>query len=224
MEERNFIVTAIYKNFALLLFFVVFNVIIYFFTFMESLNACFPVTVITTDRTQIDNIINDLTVCSESVDTEKMTFDSAIFNHYETPPVKDVYLFSLSFPYEKWDRVKNLDNAITDINPYVEKTVITYNGARIKFFSIAFIIIFGIWLIFTIRIAPSWKKSKHNFFVTAISTVISFTILSFLSCFFASAKTYSFIFISISVFFVTYIIILSIIYRLITIGKTGENR
>ena len=221
MEERKPIVVVIYKNLALLLFFVLFNVIIYFFTFMENLNDCFPATVITTDRTQVDNILHDIDTCSVVVDTEKMTFDSAIFNHYENPPVKDVYLFSLSFPYEKWDIFKNLDNAISDTNPYVEKIVVTYNSSRMKLFSVAFMLIFGLWLVFTVRIAPSWKRSKHVFFVTSISTLVCFMVLSFLSYLLASIKIYSFILIALSIFLITYIVILAIIYRLITTGNTG---
>lgn len=221
MEERHPVVTLLRKNLVLLLFFVFFNITAYFFTFMEDLNKCFPATVITTDKTIVESIIDELDLCSMTVDSEKMTFDSAIFNHYEVPPVKDVYLYSLSFPYEKWDRIKNLDNALSDTNPYVEKTVVAYNGARIKLFSTGFVIIFALWLIFTARIAPSWKRSRRAFFTTAASTLIFFMIFSAVSFALASPEIHSFITISLSVLIVTYTVILSIIYRFIS---TGEHR
>lgn len=218
MEKRNPIVLIIYKNILLCLFFFFFLIIASFFTFLENLNDCFPVTVITTDRTQIDNIINKITPCQISIDSEKMTFDSAIFNHYETPPVKDIYLFYLSIPHSSWDLLKNIDNAISDTNPYVEKTITLYNSSRIKFFSIAFVIVFAIGLIFSVKIAPSWKKSKRNYFITAFFTLLTFVFLSSVSYSLSSPRIYSFITVSLLVFLVTYLIILAIIYRLISIG------
>lgn len=218
MEERHPVVTLLQKNLALVLFFVFFNITAYFFTFMEGLSRCFPATLITTDKSAVDNIIGELDVCSITVDTEKMTFDSSIFNHYETPPVKDVYLYSLSFSYEKWDRVKNLDSVLSDTNPYVEKTVSAYNGSKIKLFSIGFVIVFSLWLLFTAKISPSWKRSRRSFFTTSVSTIFTFIILSAVSFTFTSPDIHSFVTISLSVFFVTYIVILSVIYRFISSG------
>lgn len=219
MEERSLVRSVIYKNLFLFLFFLIFYVVIYSFTFLENLNDCFPATVITTDREQVDRIVNGIDLCYISVETEKMTFDSAIFNHYETPPVKDVFLFSISMPYEKWDLLKSLENAISDTNPYVENTVVVYNSSRIKFLSVAFIIISLIWLLFSTKTVPSWRRSKHDLFVTVIFTSINFVLLSTFSYLIASPKVHSFITITLSLFLITYIIILAIIYRLISTGE-----
>ncbi len=64
-----------------------------------------------------------MNVCSVSVASERMTFDSSIFNHYETLPVKEIYLYSMKIPYENWSEVKNMEDVITEANPYIEEIV-----------------------------------------------------------------------------------------------------
>ena len=141
------------------------------FVYLDNLVSCFPVTIITTQKAPVEEKISAMKVCSVSVQSERMTFDSSIFNHYETLPVKEIYLYSMKIPYENWSEVKNMEDVITEANPYIEDIVSSYAGSKIKFqlFSFIFMMFAGICLVF--KIVASNKSSKKSFF--AVSIIIS---------------------------------------------------
>lgn len=219
---RNILLSRLIKNlFALFLFFLFFYTVIYFFSFLENTVKCFPATVITTEKEAVDKILVDIEVCEISVDIEKMTFDSAVFNHYEKLPVKDIYLYSIKIPFSKWSQIKNLEDSISETNPYIEEIVTTYVNSRIRYFSIAFVLIFLTGLVFLVKIAPSWRSTKKVFFITAYFTSITFIVFSVLGFFFFSGNLYPLIGISASILFAAYLTILIIVHRLM---KTGGSK
>ena len=133
--------------------------------------SCFPVTIITTQKAPVEEKIGAMKVCSVSVQSERMTFDSSIFNHYETLPVKEIYLYSMKIPYENWSEVKNMEDVITEANPYIEDTVSLYAASKIKIqlFSFIFMMLTGIYFVF--KIVASNKLTKKSFL--AVSIIIS---------------------------------------------------
>ena len=138
--------------------------------------SCFPVTIITTQKAPVEEKISAMKVCSVSVQSERMTFDSSIFNHYETLPVKEIYLYSMKIPYENWSEVKNMEDVITEANPYIEDIVSSYAASKIRLqlFSFIFLMLIGVYFVF--KIVASNKSSKKSFFV--VSIIISVLYLS----------------------------------------------
>ena len=123
---------------------------------------------ITTQKEYVERAVAEMKLCSVSVQSERMTFDSAIFNHYETLPVKEIYLYSMKIPYENWEELKNTEDVITEANPYIEDIVSQYSASRVKFQLISFIftMFFGIYFVF--KIASPGKMPKKQFVVTSI--------------------------------------------------------
>jgi CHASE2 domain-containing sensor protein len=131
---------------------------------------------ITTQKEPVEKAVSEIKVCSLSVQSERMTFDSSIFNHYEALPVKEIYLYSMKIPYENWSELKNMDDVITEANPYIEDIVSSYVASKIKFqlFSFIFLMLAGVYFVF--KIVASNKSSKKRFFV--VSIIISVLYLS----------------------------------------------
>ncbi len=146
------------------------------FVYLENMVSCFPVTMITTQKEPVEKAVSEIKVCSLSVQSERMTFDSSIFNHYEALPVKEIYLYSMKIPYENWSELKNMDDVITEANPYIEDIVSSYVASKIKFqlFSFIFLMLAGVYFVF--KIVASNKSSKKRFFV--VSIIISVLYLS----------------------------------------------
>ncbi|MBO7127095.1 hypothetical protein J6W78_06080 [bacterium] len=146
------------------------------FVYLENMVSCFPVTIITTQKAPVEEKISAMKVCSVSVQSERMTFDSSIFNHYETLPVKEIYLYSMKIPYENWSEVKNMEDVITEANPYIEDIVSSYAASKIRLqlFSFIFLMLIGVYFVF--KIVASNKSSKKSFFV--VSIIISVLYLS----------------------------------------------
>lgn len=184
------------------------------FVYLENMVACFPVTIITTQKAPVEEEISAMNVCSVSVVSERMTFDSSIFNHYETLPVKEIYLYSMKIPYENWSEVKNMEDVITEANPYIEDIVSSYAASKIRFqlFSFIFLMLVGIYFVF--KIVASNKSSKKSFF--AVSIIISVLYLAaaiaLLNLFPAFVMLLSAV--SAGVLFLVYVIITLINYRL----------
>ncbi len=155
-----------------------------------------------------------MNVCSVSVASERMTFDSSIFNHYETLPVKEIYLYSMKIPYENWSEVKNMEDVITEANPYIEEIVSSYTASKIKFqlFSFIFLIFAGSFFVF--KTVASNKTSKKSF--VTVSIIIS--ILYIAAAIFVLNLFPAFLMplsaVSAGVLFLVYLIITLINYRL----------
>ncbi len=206
--------SIIRKISVLVVFFSVLYFILYGFSYLEKRISCFPVTVITTDKTATDKIFDSMEICSISVAVEKMTFDSAVFNHYEKLPVKDIYLYSVEIPYLQWESVKKIDDAISEANPYIEDIIEDYVHSRIKYQSIAFIFLFFAGLLFLFKAAPSWKINRKQFLTTSVSVIMTYLILSFFVFSSFQWNLYPLISITLSILFSIYLIILIIIWRL----------
>ena len=138
------------------------------FVYLENMVSCFPVTIITTQKAPVEEKVGAMKVCSVSVQSERMTFDSSIFNHYETLPVKEIYLYSMKIPYENWSEIKNMEDVITEANPYIEDIVSLYAASKIKFQLFSFIFMMIIGTCFVFKIVASNKLKKKSFFVVSI--------------------------------------------------------
>ena len=148
------------------------------FVYLENMLSCFPITIITTQKEPVEQAVSGMKVCSVSVQSERMTFDSSIFNHYETLPVKEIYLYSMKIPYENWGEVKKMEDVITEANPYVEEIVSSYGVSKIKFqlFSFIFSMLVGIYFVF--KIVASNKMSKKSFLIVSIIISVLYIVAS----------------------------------------------
>lgn len=145
----------------------------YCFIYLENMASCFPATIITTQKELVAQALGEMKLCSVSVQSERMTFDSSIFDHYETLPVKEIFLYSVKFPYSNWEEIKNMEDTITEANPYLEEIVSSYLGSKMKSWLISFVfsLFFGVLVIF--RITGTDKMTKKQFLVTfAIDSVV----------------------------------------------------
>ena len=184
------------------------------FVYLENMVSCFPVTIITTQKAPVEEKIGAMKVCSVSVQSERMTFDSSIFNHYETLPVKEIYLYSMKIPYENWSEVKNMEDVITEANPYIEDTVSLYAASKIKIqlFSFIFMMLTGIYFVF--KIVASNKTSKKLFFAASIIISISYIAAAIVLLNLFPAFVMPLSALSAGVLFLVYVIITLINYRL----------
>ena len=184
------------------------------FVYVENMVACFPITIITTQKVPVEEKISAMNVCSVSVQSERMTFDSSIFNHYETLPVKEIYLYSMKIPYETWSEVKNMEDVITEANPYIEDIVSLYGVSKIKFqlFSFVFMMLMGVYFVF--KIVASNKVTKKSFFVISTIISISYILATAALLNLSPAFVMPLSAISSGVLFLVYVIITLINYRL----------
>jgi len=215
LKESGSLRKMLKNTISLTLFFLIFYSVILTLSFLDNGTKCFPVTIITTQKDDIDKMLESLELCALSVEVEKMTFDSAVFNHYEKLPVKDIYLYSAEIPYLDWERIKNMDDAITEANPYFEKTIRDFADSKLKYLSIAFIFIFFTGLIFMVKIAPSWKNTPGQFRLSVLASSVTFFILSAVTLSLSIAELNSFVLLSLSVVFAVFLIIILIISRLL---------
>lgn len=201
------------------LFFSIFYITLYIFSYLENKILCFPVTVITTEKESTDKVFDSMEICSISLEVEKMTFDSAVFNHYEKFPVKDIYLYSVEIPYSEWETIKKIDDSINESNPYIEDIIEDYVHSKIKYLSIAFIFLFFAGLISFLKVAPSWKFTKKQFQISLFSSMITYTVFS--GALFSSFQKslYPLITITLFILMTTYFIILIIVWRLMKTSR-----
>jgi len=171
------------KQIPVFIFFIIFFTVLTTLSYLDNITDCFPVTVITVEENIINSMVNKEGVCESNVFSEKMTFDSSIFNHYETPPVKDIFFLSIKLPYSEWQLIKETENATVEANPFVESLVKTYHGARLKWLVLSFILIFVAGLTLFAASMPSKRESdqlfKGNTFVTFLIILISVVSLFF---------------------------------------------
>ena len=174
----RFFLQIVKRIFFLILLFIVLSLQNYLILCLENLTECFPVTLITTQKESVEAAVSQLKTCSVSVQSERMTFDSSIFNHYETLPVKEIYLYSLKIPYADWNEIKNLDDVIPEANPYVEDVVSVYAVSKMKFYLFFFVfsVVLGIYFIF--KIVASNKMPRKRFLIISIINSIFYMVCS----------------------------------------------
>lgn len=168
MGRFLFLLQIFKRIFFLFLIFILLFLQCYLVVYIENLVSCFPVTVITTQKEPVEKMLTSLKVCSVSVQSERMTFDSSIFNHYETLPVKEIYLYSMKIPYSDWNEVKNMEDVITEANPYIEDIVSFYSVSKMKMWLFLFVFSTVFGLVFVFKTVASNKMSKKQFFVISI--------------------------------------------------------
>ena len=214
MAKLLFCLSFCKKIFFLCAIFLLFFVQERLFVYVENMVACFPITIITTQKAPVEEKISAMNVCSVSVQSERMTFDSSIFNHYETLPVKEIYLYSMKIPYENWSEVKNMEDVITEANPYIEDIVSLYGASKIKFqlFSFVFMMLIGAYFVF--KIVASNKVTKKSFFVISIIISICYILATAVLLNLSPAFVMPLSAISSGVLFLVYVIITLINYRL----------
>jgi len=185
------------------------------FVYLENMVSCFPVTMITTQKEPVEKALSEMKVCSLSVQSERMTFDSSIFNHYEALPVKEIYLYYMKIPYENWGEVKNMEDVITEANPYIEDIVSLYAASKIRFqlFSFIFLMLIGVYFVF--KIVASNKMPKKHFLAVSIIITVLYLIASvvLLNAFPAFLIPLSAV--SAGVLFMAYIVMTLINYKLL---------
>lgn len=176
MGKLRFFIHVLKKIFFLALIFIVLAAQNYLFVYIENLTECFPVTIITTQKEPVEQALSGIKLCSLSVQSERMTFDSSIFNDYEVLPVKEIFLYSVKIPYSGWNEIKNMENMITEANPYIEDAVIFYTASRMKYLLFSFIFSTLVGIIFVFRVIASTKMTKKQFwFVSIINSVLYLT-------------------------------------------------
>lgn len=206
------------RIFFLTLFFLVLSLQNYLIVYLENLAGCFPVTLITTQKEQVETAVSRLRTCSVSVQSERMTFDSSIFNHYETLPVKEIYLYSMKIPYENWDEIKNMEDVIPEANPYIEEIVSFYLGSRMKFYLFSFIFSTVLGVYFILRIMASNKMTKKQFVIISVINSVVYIVCSWflISSFPAFLMPLSAV--SAGVLFVAYLLMTLMNYKLLKRG------
>ena len=184
MGKVRFFISFFKKIVFLALVFIVLAAQNSIFVYIENMVSCFPATIITTQKEPVEQALSGMTLCSISVQSERMTFDSSIFNDYETLPVKEIFLYSVKIPYQNWNEIKNLEDTITEANPYIEEIVSFYLASKMKCLLLSFIFSTLIGLFFVLRIVASNKMTKKQFLVISIVNSIlylsAFTALAIL--------------------------------------------
>ena len=218
MGVFRFCLHILKRVFFLALLFVVLSLQNYLIVYLENLAGCFPVTLITTQKEQVETAVSRLKTCSVSVHSERMTFDSSIFNHYETLPVKEIYLYSMKISYENWNEIKNLEDVIPEANPYIEEIVSFYLGSRMKFYLFSFIFsaVLGIYFIF--RIVASNKMPKKQFVSISVINSICYLVCSAILIFSFPAFLMPLSAASAGVLFVAYLLMTLMNYKFLKRG------
>lgn len=183
MSNRALVFHIFKGTLAMALFCGFFCVQLYVFNIFEEVSRCFPVTIITSNPSVAEPLLSGIEKCSISVETEKMTFDSSIFNDYESLPIKDIYFYVVETPFQNWERIKTTEDLIPEANPFLEESVADYLGSKMKYWTISFIIsmLFGSLLIAGIVTSKSLTKRQfivlNTFFIIAfIGSAVGFSV------------------------------------------------
>lgn len=215
MEKAGFFKAALKKTSLLLVLFLLIYLATFLFAYLETRTNCFPITVITVEEESVKQMIKSIKTCSFSVESEKMTFDSSIFNHYETPPVKDIFLFYVEIPFANWQMFSEIENVIPEANPFLLRIVRKYSSSKLKVFLLAYIMLFVSGLIILFRVAPSKKEPSYNYKKTAILTVFLYLLFSVPAFVVFNSGILLFAFFILITLLIAYISMLLILYRLI---------
>ena len=210
----RFCIYILKKVVLLTLFFIILSLQNYLIVYLENLADCFPVTLITTQKEQVETLISQFKTCSVSVQSERMAFDSSIFNHYETLPVKEIYLYSIKIPYSDWSEVKDLEDAITEANPYIEEIVSLYTSSKMKFWLFSFIFSTLLGICFIFKIAASNKVTKKQFVAVSVLNSVIYIICSVLLVSIFPAFVMPLSALSAGVLFIAYTAVSLITYKL----------
>lgn len=215
MAKSGYLGSVIKKTALLLILFGFIYSVTAVLSYLEQKADCFPITMITVDEKPVKELISSVKTCSFSVESEKMTFDSSIFNHYETPPVKDIFLFYVEIPFSDWQLFSEMENAIPEANPYLLNIISSYSSSKLKVFLLAYISLFFFGLIFLLRVAPSKKDPHYNYNKVSVATSIMFLIFSIPVFFIFDSTIFLFVFFVLTTLFIAYLSVLLILHRLI---------
>ena len=218
MKEPGFLKTSIKKISLLFVLFLFIYLVAGLFSYVETRSKCFPITIITVDKKPVEELVQSVNTCSFSVESEKMTFDSSIFNHYETPPVKDIFLFYAEIHIADWPIFSEMDNAISEANPFLLEIVSKYSSSKLKIFLLAYISLFFFGLMFLLRVAPSRKEPHYNYKKTSIFTVLVFSTFSVPAFFMFNSNILLFAVFVLATLFIAYLAIVLLVHRLLFFG------
>ncbi len=132
------IVASFGRPFALVPFFVLFYLLGILVSLLEHTVRCFPMTVVTSEKTIAEQVVALPGNCSGVVETEKFMIESAIFNDVDLPPVRDIYLVTLEGDYARWEDLLRLSDAIVEMNPFLKRVADLYVVGRLKLFAASF--------------------------------------------------------------------------------------
>ena len=180
MDKLRFCIHFLRRIFFLALIFTLLAAQNYLFVYLENMVSCFPATIITTQKEPVEQALSAVQLCSVSVQSERMTFDSSIFNHYETLPVKEIFLYSVKLPYQNWTEIKNMEDTITEANPYIEEAVLFYTASKMKYLLFSFILTALFGIVFVFRVIASTKMTKKQFWLVSIVNSILYIAASIL--------------------------------------------
>ncbi len=194
------------RPFAVLPFFLFLLFADYAVSYFEQTLRCFPVTVVTTDKKIVERLAAVPDRCMFSVETEKFMIESQIFNDYDVPPVKDIYLIMLKTAYTQWDEIREIDNAITEMNPFVKRAADFYiaNGLKLKLG--VFLAALVVLLLCTPVAAVALPKGRRIRIASGLWLLGSYGAAGFWLFFNAAAGSKNMLIFSLSAGFVMYII------------------
>ena len=215
MDRLRFCFQILKRIVFLVLFFVILAFQNYLFIYVENLAACFPVTLITTQKSSAEKIIAASEICSVSVQSERMTFDSSIFNHYETLPVKEIYLYSVKIPYKNWNEIKNSEDIIPEANPYIGEIVSFYLESKMKCWVFSFVFSALLGLFFVFEIVASNKMPRKRFFIISIVNSVVCVVCSALLIYLFPVFVMPLSATSAGVFFMAYLLMTLMNYKLL---------
>jgi hypothetical protein len=173
------VLTISRKQFPVIIFFVMIHLLLTVLSYLDNITECFPVTVITVEEEVVKSVLSREGVCESDLFSEKMTFDSSIFNHYETPPVKEIFFLTVKLPYTEWDSIVEAEEATVEANPFVESLVKSYYLSRLKWLTISFIVVFVLGLFLFAASIPSKTQGFEIFKPNTSLTVLIFLSGSF---------------------------------------------
>jgi hypothetical protein len=203
------------KQTAVIIFFALFFLVSATLDYINNLTECFPVTVITVDQEIVNSVMKINGICDSSIFSEKMTFDSSIFNHYETPPVKDIFFLTVKLPYGEWESIKESENATVEANPFVESVVVAFYRSKLKWLTLCFTLIFICGLFLFAFSIPSKKEGLEIFKANSITTILIFILCSAAALTKFSGNIIIFSVLSLSSVFIVYLLFLVLYYRFV---------
>lgn len=183
--------------------------------YVADLVSCFPVTLITTQKEPVEQTLSRMKLCSVSVQSERMTFDSSMFNHYETLPVKEIYLYSAKIPYQNWNEIKNMEDVIPEANPYIEEIVSFYEASKVKCYLVSFVFMTILGIYFVFKFLASNKMTKKQFVAVSIIITVLYIACSVLLIYAFPPFLMSFSAASAGVLFMAYIFMTLMNYKML---------
>jgi len=132
------ILAAFGRPLALVPFFALFYLLGTLVSLLEHTVQCFPMTVVTSEKSLAEQVAALPGNCSVVVETEKFMIESAIFSDVDLPPVRDIYLVMLEGDYGRREDLLRLSDAIVEMNPFLKRVADLYVSGKLKLFAASF--------------------------------------------------------------------------------------